>query len=232
MTIKMFSRTAPALILALAVLALRQNAGAIDAPHNTAGTNTDCTQCHIPLTQPTPWDNITLTGDNTKFNLLCSDCHNNPGDNRVVNTKYRNIKTHSAATTGSAYGNGTWTTECIDCHNPHYQRQARAWQASGYLETGITSKATTSIVLTDESKNWTPGQWKNYLLVPNRTYPTLLYQVSDNTATTITIKAAQSGITSRYSGNAGASYGLKYGKLVSDSVTGSATAASVRFLGN
>jgi len=108
----------------------------LDTPHN--GSNgMDCATCHslpafsIPNYNPnyhgSPTDPIgkdwtTRSGDNpedTVANTVCLECHGE-GSSNVLRGPVKVV--HSSRTTGSA---GSWSTNCTQCHDPHFQGQLK-----------------------------------------------------------------------------------------------------------
>ena len=200
---------------------------ALDAPHDTShGTNkVNCSHCHYPYGTTPPWLTQPVTEDNTALNNLCKSCH--IPSYGMSDPKYENVQTHSSYKTSTKYG--TWVMECVTCHNPHYQRQVSAYRAEGYIETG-TSTGMTTTTLTDTTKTWTVDAYVNYALIPNSTYPTLMYRIVSNTADTLTVQGSM--LVPDYA-NTGDAYGIKYANMVNDSIFAPASGPEVvKFFNN
>jgi predicted CxxxxCH...CXXCH cytochrome family protein len=102
-----------------------------DTPHN-ASNNMSCGSCHGELLLQSPF-----WGGSWTYDQLCQSCHNVTDGSQPTDTNAPFEKTHSSQTTSTKYG--TWSRECRDCHNPHYQRQKvyKNTDASNlYLATG------------------------------------------------------------------------------------------------
>jgi predicted CxxxxCH...CXXCH cytochrome family protein len=104
-----------------------------DTPHN-ASNNMSCGSCHGETLLDSPF-----WGGSWTYDQLCLSCHTetSPGQGGYTDKNAPFEKTHSSQTTSTKYG--TWTRECRNCHNPHYQRQKvyKNTDASNlYLATG------------------------------------------------------------------------------------------------
>jgi len=99
----------------------------LQQPHVTEN-GLQCSDCHWTsgASQP-PWENVTIPPgreqDYTLNNKICYRCHapGNPSGNPAG-------ETHSSQTTSTSKWGGKWTTECIDCHSGHQQRQFNRWR--------------------------------------------------------------------------------------------------------
>ncbi|MCK4838452.1 MAG: hypothetical protein KAS94_06580, partial [Desulfobulbaceae bacterium] len=108
----------------------------LDWPHNE-DNGIFCYHCHSedPETGEDWW--VTTVGlptdpDFSVANWVCKRCHD-PEATRTIDALDPDLagptKTlHSSATTGST--KDTWTTQCIDCHEPHFQTQ-KDWGGIG-----------------------------------------------------------------------------------------------------
>ncbi len=206
----------------LVVLCLSaQTADALDAPHNNLDKNEliTCSSCHYSAASPPAWvSSATPTGDTTKWNLLCFQCHST--GNLPHGAKYEDVQTHSSAVIESAKY-GTWNVECRVCHSAHYQQQALSYStdAASYLATGtvgglVTAAAAVTSTITDTSAPFVAGAYENYLLIPNLAYPTTMYRIQGNTNSVITVY----GAINPYYASVGKTYAIKYGKMVNQSI--------------
>jgi hypothetical protein len=84
---------------------------AIDAPHEVTSNTINCEKCHILATGATPTWVATPTVDNSPFNNLCIECHDNAVGGGIQDPKYQYIKTHSSAQSGTTKF-GSWMIEC------------------------------------------------------------------------------------------------------------------------
>ena len=116
---------------------------AIDAPHEPHDGTSICGSCHaegLLGTINSPFWGGTYTPaniDDTVYNKLCLNCHT-ASSGPYTETNAPLVKIHSSINTDTRYD--TWTRECIDCHDPHYQRQKnyKTTDASNlYLATGV-----------------------------------------------------------------------------------------------
>ncbi len=119
--------------------------------------------------------------DDTQYNTLCRSCHiGGPGAAPLA-------RTHSSVKTDTDYGD--WTMECRVCHDPHQQRQFRVYGSESYLFSGNSDNpgGITATTLTDSgagiSQNLT-----GMVLIPNINNQTYNYEITGNTATTITVE--------------------------------------------
>jgi predicted CxxxxCH...CXXCH cytochrome family protein len=211
------------LIVLCGLFASGQIAWALDAPHNTndQGWSINCSSCHYSPTSTPSWATLPATPENTFFNNLCTDCHT---AGRLSSSQYTDIKTHSAANTGSAYWSGQWTVECRTCHSPHYQQQATNTAYVSQPGVNVVTGAVTGLnsspaavisTLTDASKNFITNQYADYLLLPNVNYPARVYRIISNTQTTFTVAGA---INLNYTG-VGTTYAIRYGKMVNAAIS-------------
>ena len=214
-------------LLLFGVAYLAGDTHALDAPHDTShGTNkVNCSHCHYPYGTTPAWLTQPVVEDNTALNNLCKSCH--IPSYGMSDPKYENVQTHSSYKTSAKYG--TWVMECVTCHNPHYQRQASAYRAEGYIETG-TSTAMTTTTLTDTTKTWAVDAFAYQALIPNANFPTLMYRIVSNTADTLTVQGSM--LVPDYA-NTGDAYGIKYANMVNDSIFAPASGPEVvKFFNN
>jgi predicted CxxxxCH...CXXCH cytochrome family protein len=164
---------------------------ALDPPHNTADPlqKVNCSNCHFT--------NTTLADD------LCLSCHNPVN----MTGKYGVVQTHQ--------GTG-FTITCRTCHNPHYQRQASVFSAEGHIVTGTTTSIGTNTLYDSTAPFGAADSLKDYTLIPNLSYPSIMYRISGNTSDTLTVEGTIRGLP--YAG-AGKIYSVKYGKMVKDVIT-------------
>jgi len=199
----------------------------IDAPHNQSG-GVGCGDCHSytlwwqysPLAASSP-------GYGTLTDALCLKCHG-VGNGAIA-------AVHSSAAMGLAHNPalGTWTTHCLDCHDPHLQGQL-AWRQNDtlnlYLATGtiagitpeaggLTTLAYSGLVINNSA--WAPESsdwgWKNpagarrgLILVEDA-------QAALNTFEVLAVNPLAATVTVRGSVNpaaTGASFGVIYGGLI------------------
>ena len=133
-------KAAAILITALLIIVMASKyITANDAPHN-ASNNISCGDCHGAALLNSPFWGGTYTPaneDDTVYNKLCLNCHRSPfGPYTEINAPL--VKPHSSINTDTRYGD--WARECVNCHDPHYQRQKnyKTSDASNlYLATGL-----------------------------------------------------------------------------------------------
>ncbi len=192
-------------LMTVIILSLSSVLFAIDPPHNNApSTNVSCLNCH------NPGINLSMPGiDNTPTNIICRNCHNEGGSAAAA-------ATHSAYQTGDSeaqkYWGGAWTNQCIACHNPHTQEQARSYPGTypsgAWLYTGtIASSMSNSITVSGTP--WTSNQWQGYILHP-KAWSNYFYRISGNTEDTITVEKDMFAFVRK----AGNTFAISYGKLV------------------
>lgn len=237
------SHTAVAALILLIVSAASP-VSALSPPHNTnnAVWSITCSRCHYVPSGSTPtWATLPTTTDDTLTNNLCTSCHS-PSGMPLTDPRYTDVKTHSATLTGSSAWNGNWSVECIVCHNPHYQQQSTTVSADtdhgGNVLTGTVSSIATAVGATMSSlvaagANLTPNEFVGYLLVPDRSRPSMVYRIRSNTTATFTVDGA---INPNYTGP-GRSFAVRYGKFVNIAIdlparrggNPAVTGASVKF---
>lgn len=85
----------------------------LHAPHDDAH-GVACIDCHeFSMTDTASWGAPQVTIDDTVKNFICLKCHG-PAGNAPTKAMHSDL---------SLNGTATWTTECVDCHSPHFQRQ-------------------------------------------------------------------------------------------------------------
>jgi predicted CXXCH cytochrome family protein len=176
-----------------------------DYPHFGIN-NIGCDSCHFVYgTQPSllpPWTVHTpLDIDDTQYNTLCWSCHND------IDAPY--VRTHSSLQTDNS--SGDWTVECRVCHNPHYQRQFRAYGSESYLYSGASTNVTTTSI-TKAGAGWTVDQYKDLVVVPNVLQQNYNYKILSNTGDTLTVR----GPINLTKVGAGNTFAIVYGKLITD----------------
>jgi len=94
-------------------------ASVIDAPHNESN-GVGCGSCHTYSLwwQYSPAVSSASPGYAVISDAVCNKCHGPSG------SEFRKVS-HSSASMGDAHNVdlGTWSTKCVDCHNPHLQAQ-------------------------------------------------------------------------------------------------------------
>ncbi|NTV14957.1 MAG: hypothetical protein HGA96_13665 [Desulfobulbaceae bacterium] len=111
----------------------------LDTPHNESN-GIYCYTCHeLPAFRATDWAaKRAVNPDNTMLNAVCLSCHAEAAAHNGPT-----MQMHSSAT--SAGTHGTWTTECTQCHDVHFQGQLdwattennKLFLAEGLFNTGI-----------------------------------------------------------------------------------------------
>ena len=189
---------------------------ALDAPHtNTPGYNIECGTCH--WTHKGAWStlpNLPDAADNTLSNRKCYSCH----DGSKAGVPY--VKTHSTSATSSLYWTTLdgWTTQCVTCHDPHQQRQTRAWGAPTHLVTGVPPVNIGSWdTITNSTQVTVIGtiadNYYGYYFMPDKNNNYYYEIVSDTTNTdTFQVKGQ---VLNAYVGAGG--YAIVYGKNVRES---------------
>jgi hypothetical protein len=104
----------------------------IDAPHNESN-NVSCGSCHGEGLLQSFWGG---SGIYSTYDELCLSCHT-ASSGAYSGTNAPLVKTHSSENTSEHYG--TWSWECRNCHDPHYQKQKNYQYTDAnnlYLATG------------------------------------------------------------------------------------------------
>jgi predicted CxxxxCH...CXXCH cytochrome family protein len=221
--------------LVLAVFILTSPyAFALDAPHtNTPGYGIECGNCHWTHSSSTaPWENTEVpeAPDNTINNRRCYTCHDGS------KPEIPGAKTHSSSATSSMYWTtvGGWKTECVTCHDPHQQRQTRAWGAPSYVVTGAPPVTIGSWVTGSNRTQITvaAGLTENYFgyyFMPDKNYP-FYYRIETDTTNSSTFEVKGQVLTA-YVKTGGSA--IVYAKNVKESINymnpgGAAVGGSVK----
>lgn len=181
-----------------------------DYPHNSTVNAINCSSCH-PENAPAG------IADG-----LCGNCH--------TGTKATFEKTHSSLNTSDKYG--TWSVDCVTCHDPHSQQQVRRYGKEGYLylssSTAVESGTEYSTIMR-AGAGWIEHQWKEMLVIGNAASATpVFYKIYDNTQDTLTVRGQLgSEIAS------GDPFAIVYGALVKSTIdyTKTNTSPQVRISG-
>ncbi len=196
-----------------------------DYPHTgPTSAGIDCLSCHVVHGPLPSWATVTPANiDDTPYNNLCQSCHNN------VRATYE--KTHSSINTSATYSN--WTAECRTCHESHKQEQARTYGAAAYLDSGVISAITDTVITRSTGTAWAVNEWAGTLLVIGdvTTPSAIFYKITGNTANTLTASEPVAA-------NPGDTFAIVFGTLVRNQITylktslSSTITSSVKFLSN
>lgn len=196
-----------------------------DAPHNKDSEIT-CGSCHSYSLwwQYSPAAGLGASAYGTIANSVCLKCHDDPEGQ----APYK--QAHSSVSFGTSQ-HGDWSTNCVDCHNPHLQAQLD-WRDTDsenlYLVTGAIGNDSSFIVHPDGTTtfnftqnaggdpNWTePSTWvdknaafRSLIFVEDTQQAEATYLIVSADTETITVKG-ELPMTA-----AGHSFGLIYGQLV------------------
>ena len=231
------------------IAASSQFISAVDAPHN-ASNNIYCGSCHGEALFDSPfwggsYDPANI--DDTAYNKLCLSCHTAPsGPYTEISAPFS--RTHSSLTTNNKYGE--WTTECLVCHNPHYQSQKNHKTTDAgklYLATGTftscvyngdgTSTLTYSTIIyrpgwdaTKLTKKTEKGgnDKRSTILFPNigklgYSYP---IKAVDDPVNTITVKGDARPV---YQYTSSSTFAVIYGQYIRDIIDVDGTSKTVKF---
>jgi cytochrome c553 len=203
---------------------------AIDAPHNDANS-VSCGSCHGEGLLQSFWGG---SGLYSTVDALCLSCHKRPfgpytDDDAPV------VKTHSSENTSEQYG--VWAKECVNCHDPHYQKQKNfkntnasdLYLASGKIISYVYNGDGTS-TLSYETITYKPGwdaekilkktdKYRRTILFPNVGKLGFSYPVIgiDEDTEAITVKG---DVTPVYQYITTSSYAIMYGQYVKDTIDG------------
>jgi len=114
------------LAMIVAPAAVRSAGGVFPhAPHDAAH-GVGCIDCHrYPLNGGWPgFPPSDPTADDTLANFICLRCHGDGGTAPVA-------ALHSSLGMGSMSRIAGWTTQCVECHDPHFQEQLHWYTAQG-----------------------------------------------------------------------------------------------------
>lgn len=175
------------------------SASVIDAPHNDTN-DIKCSDCHVyslwwkyspAINSSTPYNQIT--------DGVCNKCHAPGGyaPNKIGHNWESMADIHDGYL-------GTWSTKCVDCHNPHYQQQltwldtqpalnSNLYLATGTINAGSVSPNSTTNTTTLSYKNGDAHlNWINPALWAEKSTPGrgLILVVLDTTQSTFEINAA------------------------------------------
>jgi len=199
--------------LALIANPLSTSIYAIDYPHNTIN-DIGCDTCHYIYGSES---SLLVEGlnygqdiDDTQYNALCWQCHND------IKAPY--VKTHSSLQINNKYGD--WTIECRVCHNPHYQKQARTYKSESYIFSDISTDIQINMpeagqsLLTMTDAQWTDNEHQGLIVMPNINQ-NYYYKILSNTSNTLTIGGVVdlSKVTPAVD-----TFAITYGKLVKNSI--------------
>jgi Zn-finger protein len=204
---------------------------AIDPPHDVTNDISCTSLCHLTASPAPAWRSQptgTPTIDYTYANNLCKACHI---PTYPMSPQAQDVQTHSSAQTTTTYG--TWVIECRTCHDPHYQKQVAAYPIStlNSIVTGTVLTVASNRYSLTVSTALTPSAYIDYVLVPNTAYPTRLYRITDNSATTIMVSPKDPFDTSLVQPNA--PFVIRYPGLVKDQIsTPNSGTRTVRFFNN
>jgi predicted CxxxxCH...CXXCH cytochrome family protein len=175
--------------------------GAADYPHNESSNAISCSKCHIGEPPGQESDLAVYPSD-----VLCGDCHTG---NRAPFEK-----THSSLNTSETYG--TWSVECITCHNAHVQQQVSIYGSASYLYTSSSTSVKSAAEYSTISSNgagWTPQQWKGMLVIGNTaSSPQVFHKIYDNTGDTLTVEGLLTDVAP------GDNFAIVYGGLIKNSI--------------
>lgn len=206
LSMKCFSIALFILILAVPIASY-----GLDQPHDPSQSPAiDCGNCHWLSGAGTPaWSAAGPGVDDTVNNKRCRQCHDT----------ILPAVTHSTTSTSSTLWAtmGGWQTECIDCHNPHYQRQNRQWGAASYITTGTISSITPGSPTSTITLSGPIGaEYQNYYFIPNTALKMISYKIKSltNGQSTVTVQ----GTVDTTLAASGDTYAIVYAKNIKDSI--------------
>jgi len=187
----------------------------LDQPHDPSQSPAvDCSNCHWTsgAANAPAWSTSGPTSDDTVNNKRCTQCHN--GSPVVA------AATHSTTTTGSTKWavQGGWSAECIDCHNPHYQRQNRKWGSASHITTGTVSSiaagnSTSNIIISAPLGT----NYQDYYIIPNTALNMITYKIKNPTSGSSNITVQGAVDTTLVS--PGDTFAIVYAKNIKDAIT-------------
>jgi predicted CxxxxCH...CXXCH cytochrome family protein len=211
----------------------------IDAPHSDSN-NIYCGSCHgqglLDFNSP-------FWGGSGTYDQICLSCHVAPsGPYSDINAPL--AITHSSATTSTTYGN--WSRECVDCHDPHYQKQKnyKSTDSSNlYLASGTitacadngngTSTLTYSSITYKTATGWDSTKltqktlaYRGTILFPNLGKTGFNYPIT--AVDSVNKKLTVTGNACTYL-SPPTSYAVMYGQYVKDFIDVSGTSIPVKF---
>ncbi|MDA8103995.1 MAG: CxxxxCH/CxxCH domain-containing protein, partial [Nitrospiraceae bacterium] len=207
------------IIIAIAALLIPALGGANDAPHtNVPGYDKTCGNCHwINSATTAPWTSISYSpsaADDTINNRRCWVCH--VGGSAPV------AMTHSTTSTGSTKWPGSgWTTECVTCHNPHQQRQTRAYGSASYAYFGpppvsIAAPTGGPSTINLSASLPTTTNYFGYYFMPDRNYP-YFYRIESDTTTNTNVVTVKGQVNTAFVDTGG--YAIVYGKNINEVIS-------------
>ncbi|MEW6428287.1 MAG: choice-of-anchor D domain-containing protein [Thermodesulfobacteriota bacterium] len=229
------------LVLSVVFLSLPQEADSeslLHSPHDSSH-GLSCRSCHLyPLDGGAWYDPAGVqlfppapaTADDTLRNFICLRCHDGSAD-APDEIAAPAMSLHSALAVNGRHSD--WTTQCVSCHDPHFQAQLQhVNDGEGlFLATGTVSNVsvdenapggpitTLGYSLTGHLPGWDdPGLWprksgpgRGLLLIPDLSRLDENFEVSAADASQITV---QGRITSSVPNG----FALLYGQLIRDRV--------------
>ncbi|MEW6427536.1 MAG: CxxxxCH/CxxCH domain-containing protein [Thermodesulfobacteriota bacterium] len=192
----------------------------LHAPHNETN-GISCQSCHeYPLAGgvwPGEFPPASPTADDTFSNFICLRCHDGS------NPQAPAMALHSSLVVQGSYN---FTTECVSCHDPHFQAQlqwALSYPDQLYLVTGrvidVIPQDNTTVIRyagVQAAANWQdPAAWgaksgagRGLIFIADAAAPDRSYEVIAATATEITLNGVA---PMTFRGNV---FGLIYGQLI------------------
>ncbi|MEW6429298.1 MAG: hypothetical protein AB1568_14825 [Thermodesulfobacteriota bacterium] len=217
------------------------HASFLHAPHDEEH-GLSCGSCHAyPLDAsiwPPDFPPASPTADETLRNFICLRCHDGTVDHPSELAAPR-AGMHSSIAVGGNHPD--WTTECIDCHDPHFQAQlAHHPDPALFLATGTVVAVDTvsqpgrtvlTCAIASARDGWPPTAWpaktgdgRGLLLVLGAPGRGALYEVAAATGEQVTVQ----GVVPDHA--TPQDFGLIYGQLLRSEVkTPSDTLRAVRF---
>ncbi len=175
-------------------------------PHS-ATYGIGCESCHYAYNPALPPDWATFvpqTIDDTLYNNLCWNCHND------ITAPY--VKTHSSLTNDNTYG--TWTFECRVCHDPHIQTEKVAYGSPSYVYQGSVTSISDNL-LRSTGAGWTDNQYSGFVVTPNVVdWLYYSYKITRNTSDNLYIE----GPMDLSKAGAGSAFAITDMKLVQDTI--------------
>jgi predicted CxxxxCH...CXXCH cytochrome family protein len=206
------------ILSAAAVLMLGGAAYGLDAPHiNQSPFWVGCTSCHGEFPGPG------ATIEDTPINNLCRTCHNE--STRLV-TGVHKAEPHGSVTTGNN-NRSSWSYDCVACHNPHTQRQPRAYR-DAYKDDGSCLDEQvilsidqgdngTSNIVTVSGAPWQVDEWIGFVVQPDRNLD-LYYYIIDNDISNLVV-GPELDVSNIFGIWPGDTLGISYSKLIKDEIT-------------
>ncbi|MEW6429152.1 MAG: hypothetical protein AB1568_14075 [Thermodesulfobacteriota bacterium] len=206
----------------------------LHAPHSPEN-GLACRNCHeYPFDSWPGYVADSNNPDDTIRNFICLRCHASAGGAPAKGM-------HSSLALASSYPG--WTTQCVDCHDPHFQQQLhylnsdtdRLFLATGRITGVVNSGATTTIGfsgLVVNAPEWSdPATWsaksgsgRGLIFVDDVTAPGRTGEILSATPNSLVISGTVDA------GANGRTFGLLYGMLVRNKVrTPAGSLAEVKF---